>query len=78
MENPEATYYQKKKGMNWQIETDIYTLLYVKQTTSKNLLYSTENSTQYSVMTYMGKESKRVDRCMTDSLCCTPETNTTL
>ena len=24
-----------------------------------NLLYSTGNSTQYSVMTYMGKESKK-------------------
>ena len=38
--------------------------------------------TQYSVMAYMGKESKkkRVDTCIciTDSLCCTPETNTTL
>ena len=47
----------------------------------KDLLYSTGNSTQYSVMTYMGKESKnRVDICicMTDSLFCIPETNTTL
>ena len=26
---------------------------------SKDLLYSTGSSTQYSVMTYMGKESKR-------------------
>ena len=26
---------------------------------NKNLLYSTGNSTQYSVMTYMGKESKK-------------------
>ena len=25
----------------------------------KNLLYSTGNSTQYSVMAYMGKESKK-------------------
>ena len=29
-----------------------------KNITSKNLIYSTENSIQYSVMTYMGKESK--------------------
>ena len=39
------------------------------------------DSTQYSVMTYMGIESKkRVDIrvCITDSLCCTPEPNTTL
>ena len=30
-------------------------------------------------MTYMGKESKkRVDMCITGSLCCIPETNRTL
>ena len=32
----------------------------------------------HSVMTYTGKESKRVDICITDSLCTTAETNTTL
>ena len=31
--------------------TDIYTLLYLKQTTNKDLLYSTENSVQYLVIT---------------------------
>ena len=43
------------------IETgiDIYTLLYTKWITNKDSLYSTENSTQYSVMTYMGKKSKK-------------------
>ena len=46
-------------GINWEIGTDINTLLYIKQKTNKNLLYSTGNSTQYSVMTYMGIESKR-------------------
>ena len=45
-------------GTNWEIGIDIYTLLYIKQITNKNLLYSTGNSTQYSVMAYMGKESK--------------------
>ena len=39
-----------------ETEIDIYTLLYMKYTTSKDLLSSTGNSTQYSVMTYMGKE----------------------
>ena len=51
------------------------------QITSKDLLYSTENSTQYSVITYMRKESvKRMNTCVciTDSLFCIPETNTTL
>ena len=44
--------------MNWKIGIDIYTLLYIKQITNKDLLYSTGNSTQYSVMAYMEKESK--------------------
>ena len=42
-------------GMNWEIVIDIYTLLYIKQITNKDLLYSTGNSTQYFVMTYIGK-----------------------
>ena len=46
-------------GINWEIGNDIYTLLYIKQITNKDLLYNTGNSTQYSVMTYMGKESKK-------------------
>ena len=41
-------------GINWEIGIDIDTLLYIKQITNKNLLYSTGNSTQYSVMTYLG------------------------
>ena len=45
--------------MNWETGTDVYTLLYIKQTTNKDLLYSTGNSSQYSVMTYMGKEVKK-------------------
>ena len=44
-------------GVNWEIGIDIYTLLYIKLFTEKDLLYSTENYTQYSVMAYMGKES---------------------
>ena len=34
--------------MNWEIRTDIYTLLCMKQITNENLLYSTGNS--YSVL----------------------------
>ena len=44
--------------INWEVGMDIYRLLYIKQITNKNLLYSTENSTQYSAMAYMGKEFK--------------------
>ena len=45
-------------GINWEIGIDIYTLVYIKSITNKNLLYSTGNSTQYSVMTYMEKNLK--------------------
>ena len=49
-------------GMNCETETeiDIYTLLYINQTTNENLLYSTGNS--YSILyknIYTGKESKK-------------------
>ena len=58
----------------------MYTLQYIKQRTNKYLLYSTGNSTQFFAMTYMGKESIRVDMyiCVTDSFYCTSETCTTL
>ena len=53
--------YQGARGeqINWEIVIHIYTLLYIKQITNKNLLYITGNSTKYSVMTYIGKESKK-------------------
>ena len=50
--------------MNWEIGTDVYILLQIKQITNKDLLYSTGNSTQYSVMTYMGKEPKKEWICV--------------
>ena len=37
---------------------NINTLLYIKQITNKDLLYSTGKSTQYFVITYKGKESE--------------------
>ena len=68
-------------GINWETGIDIHTLLYINQITNKDLLYSTGNSIQYSVMAYMEKESKKgvgMCICISDSLHCTPETNTTL
>ena len=53
--------------ISWKIRIDIYTLLYIKQITNKDLLYSTGNSTQYSVMTYMGKEPKKEWICQFQS-----------
>jgi len=47
------------KGINWESGTDIYTLLYLKQITNKDLLYSTGNSAKYSRITYMGKEFEK-------------------
>ena len=47
-------YQEGKGGINWEIEIDIYTLLYIK-ITNKNLLYNTGNSIWCSVMTYMRK-----------------------
>ena len=66
-------------GRNQEFGTDIYTLLYIKQIIKKDLLYSTGKSTQYSVITYMGKECEKecICLCITDSLCCIPEPNTT-
>ena len=45
-------------GINWEFGIDIYTLLYIKQITNKDLLYSIGNSTQNSILTCMEKESK--------------------
>jgi len=38
-------------GMSWEIETDIYRVLHIKEIINENLLYSTTNSSQGSVMT---------------------------
>ena len=50
---------QGRRGLNWDTEIDIHTLLFIKQITNKDLLYSTKNSIQYSVMTYMGKGTEK-------------------
>ena len=46
-------------GNHWETGVDIYTLLYIKQGTNEDPLYSTGNSIQYSIMVYMVKESKK-------------------
>ena len=64
-------------GINWDFQINIYTLLYIKYITKKGLLHSTGKYIQYSVITYMWKESENeLCVCTTDSLCCTSETNT--
>ena len=46
-------------GINQEVGINIYTLLYIKQIINKDLLYSTGNATQYSVIIYMGKECEK-------------------
>ena len=60
------TYGLLKEGVNWEIGIYIYiyTLLYIKQTTNKDLMYNTGNSIQYSAMAYMGKQSKKEQMCV--------------
>ena len=52
--------------MNWEIGIDIYKLLIlcIKQITNENVLYSTGNSTQCSVMTYVGRKSEKKEICV--------------
>ena len=45
---------EKGSGMNWETGIDIHTLLFIKQIAEENLLYSTGNSTQYSVVANRG------------------------
>ena len=50
------------------------------KTCNRALLYSTGNSTQYSVITYVGKESEIewITVCITESFSCALEINTIL
>ena len=69
-------------GMDWGFGIGIHTRWYIEWLATGILLYSTENSTQYFVIIYVGKESERqwMDVCtyVTESLCCTEEMITTL
>ena len=49
----------ERGGTDREFGIDIYTLLYMEWIVNRDLLYSTGNSTQYSVITYMGKESEK-------------------
>ena len=57
----------REEAMNWKTGIDVYTLLIlrIKYMTGENLLYSTGNSTQGSVVAYTGKKYKKkyMSRC---------------
>ena len=65
----------KIRSLNQQIQTTIY-----KQMNNKVLLYSTENYIQCPVINHKGKEYEKehIYLRITESLCYTSETNTTL
>ena len=44
------------RGVDWEFGIDMYTLLYLKQVTIKDILDSPGNSAPYSVIISMGKE----------------------
>ena len=46
-------------GTNQAFGINIYTLLYIKQITNKDLPYCAENYIRYFVITYKGKESEK-------------------
>ena len=48
-----------KLERRWDSRIDLCTLLYIKEIGYKDLLYSTGKSTQYCVITYMGKVSEK-------------------
>ena len=69
----------KRERINQEFVMNTYTLLFIRRIINKDLLYSTESSTQFSVITYMRKEFKKNENIyvsVTESLGCTPETNT--
>ena len=63
---------------------NMYTLLYIKQKSNKDLLCSTRNYIQYLIIAYKGRESEEesifvyMSAYTSDSLCCIPEISTTL
>ena len=66
----------REGGTNQEYRINRYKLLYIKQISNKDSLYNTGNYIQYLVITYDGIESEKI--YITESLCCTHETNTIL
>ena len=50
---------EKWGGMDWEFGIGICTLLYMEWMVDVDLLYSTGNSIQYPVITYVEKESEK-------------------
>ena len=52
------------RGMDWEPRIGISALLYIECIVNGDLLYGTENSSQYSMISYMGKESEKEWICV--------------
>ena len=66
-------------GIEWEFGVSRCKLLYIEWINNKVLLYSTGNYVQYPVINHRERNMKRnVCMCITESLCCTAEINTTL
>ena len=65
-------------GKEWEFGISIGKLLYIEWINNKVLLYSTGNYIQYLVTNHNEKEYEKEYTCITESLCCTSEINTTL
>ena len=67
-------------GRDWEFGVSRCKLSYTRWINNKVLPYSTENYIQYPMINHKGKEHKKknVYICITESLCCTAEINTTL
>ena len=68
------------RGMDWEFGIIRYKLLSIGWINYKVLLYSTGNYIQYPVINHNGKEYEKecICICITESLCCIVEINTTL
>ena len=65
------------RGKDWEFGISRCKLVYIGWINNKVLLYSTGNYIQYPVINHKGKEyEKRI--CITESLHCAAEINTTL
>ena len=69
-------------GKDWEFGIGRCKLLYVELINNKVLLYSSGTYIQYLVINHNGKEYEKeyiyMYVCITESLCCTAEINTTL
>ena len=64
------------EGLQWEFGVSRRKLWHIELISNKDLLYSTGNYNQHTVMEKNMK--KNVHICITELLCCTAETNTTL